>query len=196
MMFRVAIIALIASAAAALKDVTPNGEVAANSALGMRLLSEAQVVQPARQLNDQQDERDVTFVAGYSLRYKGCHSLIQVAAGENNNNKNNQAESMLYATHLARFALCPTSGNCDKCAGGGEYVMNMQTFVDAFTEARLTEAEYACETVRENCDCDGNDDQDTCEATCYSNAGLTNCVEDQENGYDFEIQRYLECRRK
>ena len=195
MMFRVAIIALIASAAAALKDVTPNGEVAANSALGMRLLSEAQVVQPARQLNDQQDERDVTFVAGYSLRYKGCHSLIQVAAGENNNNKNNQAESMLYATHLARFALCPTSGNCDKCAGGGEYVMNMQTFVDAFTEARLTEAEYACETARENCNCEGNDDEETCEAACYSAAGIT-CVDDAENGYDFEIQRYLECRRK
>jgi hypothetical protein len=195
MMFRVAIIALIASAVSALKDLTPNGEISANSALGMRILSQAQVVQPARQLNDQQEERDVTFVANYSIRYLGCHSLIQVAVGENQNNKNNQQQNMLYASHLARFALCPTSGNCGKCEGGGEYVMNMETFVDAFTEAMLTEQEYACETVREECACEGNDDEETCEATCYANAGLSNCVND-ENKQEFEVQRYLECRRK
>jgi hypothetical protein len=195
MMFRVAIIALIASAVSALKDLTPNGEIAANSALGMRLLSQATVVRPARQLNDQQEERDVTFIANYSIRYQGCNSLIQVSAGENNNNKNNQQQNMLYAEHLARFALCPTSGSCGKCEGGGEYVMNMETFVDAWTEARLTAEEYACETVRENCDCENANDDDVCEAACYSAAGLTNCANDNNN-QDFEVQRYLECARK
>ena len=195
MMFRVAIIALIASAVSALKDLTPNGEISANSALGMRLLSQAQVVQPARQLNDQQEERDITFIANYSIRYLGCHSLIQVAPGENQNNKNNQQQSMLYAEHLARFALCPTSGNCGKCEGGGEYVMNMETFVDAFTEAMLTEQEYACETVREACDCENANDDEACEAACYETAGLTNCVND-ENQPEFEVQRYLECKRE
>ena len=195
MMFRVAIIALLASAVSALKDLTPNGEVSASSALGMRLLSQATVVQPARQLNDQQEERDITFIANYSIRYLGCHSLIQVLAGENQNNKNNQQQSMLYAEHLVRFALCPTAGNCGKCEGGGEYVMNMETFVDAFTEAKLTAAEYACETVREACDCENANDDDVCEAACYEDAGLTNCVND-ENQQEFEVQRYLECKRE
>jgi hypothetical protein len=194
MMFRVAIIALVASAVSALKDLTPNGEVAANSALGMRLLSQATVVTPARQLNDQQEERDVTFVANYAIRYLGCHSLIQVSAGNNNNNNKNEGGSMLYAEHLARFALCPTAGNCGKCEGGGEYVMNMETFVDAFTEAKLTEEEYACETVRENCDCENANDDDVCESDCYTAAGLTNCVNDDNE--NFEVQRYLECQRK
>lgn len=195
MMFRVAIIALIASAVSALKDLTPNGEIAANSALGMRLLSQAQVVQPARQLNDQQEERDITFIANYSLRYLGCHSLIQVAPGENQNNKNNQQQNMLYAEHLARFALCPTSDSCGKCQGGGEYVMNMETFVDAYTEAMMTAAEYACETVREECDCENANDDQACESACYATAGLTNC-ENAEGEQEFEVQRYLECRRK
>ena len=195
-MFRVAIIALIASAVSALKDLTPNGEISANSALGMRILSQATVVQPARQLNDQQEERDVTFIANYSIRYLGCHTLTQVSQGENQNNKNNQQQGMLYAEHLARFALCPTSGCGGKCEGGGEYVMNMETFVDAFTEAKLTAAEYACETVREECVCDDDAQEDeVCEANCYTAANLSNCVND-ENQQEFEVQRYLECARK
>ena len=202
-MFLVSIIALIVSAAAAAaasNDVTPNGDIAANSALGMRILRQAQVVKPTRQLDqveeeEQQEERDVTFIANYSIRYLGCSTLLQVAAGETNNNKNNEAESMLYPSHLARFALCPTSGNCGMCQDGGEYVMNMETFVDAFIEARLTEKEYACESVRESCDCEGTDDEETCEAVCYETAGLTNCVAD-ENSVDSQVQRYLECKRK
>jgi hypothetical protein len=193
MMLRIAIVALITSAVAALKNLTPNGEISANSALGMRLLRQAQVVTPARQLNDNENNRDVTFIAGYSIRYMGCHSIISVGAGnQNNNNKNDGDLSMLTLTHLARFALCPTSScGSNKCEGGGEYVMNMETFVDAFTEARLTAEEYACETVRENCVCNG-DDEDACEATCYTNANLSYCTE--EEGEDFDVQKLLECQ--
>jgi len=56
----------------------------------------------------------------------------------------------------------------------------------------LAEQEYACEYVRENCYCDDANDDDVCEATCYTNAGLDYCV-DYEGEDDFEIQRYLEC---
>lgn len=147
-MFTVVIITLIASAVSASKDLTPNGEIVANSRLGMRLLSQAKVVQPARQLNDEQGERDVTFIADYSIRYLGCHSLTQITNGESRNG-NNQEQSVLYTEKLARFALCPNSGDCGKCEGGGEYITNLETFVDAFTEAMLTEQEFACESVRE-----------------------------------------------
>jgi hypothetical protein len=191
MMFRLAIVALFASTVAALKDITPRGDIAANSALGMRLLSKAEVITPARHLAEN-EERDVTFIANYSIRYLGCHSLISVAAGNANNNNKNDDGNMLYTTHLARFALCPTSG-CSKCEGGGEYVMNMETFVDAYTEALLTEQEYACETVREGCYCDNANDDEVCESACYAAAGLDYC--EQQDGENFEVQRYLECQR-
>ena len=195
MMFPVAIIALFASTVSALNDWTPNGEISETSTLGMRLLSQAKLVQPARRRNDQQaEERDISFIANYSIRYLGCQSLLQVAPGENQNNKNNQQQSMLYAENLARFKLCPTSGNCGTCEGGGEYVMNMETFVDAYTEAKLTDAEYACETVREECECEFANDDAVCEASCYETAGL-NCA-NEDNQQEFEVQRYLECNRK
>jgi hypothetical protein len=193
MMFSLAIVAVIASTVAALKEITPNGDISLNSKLGMRLLSTAEVIIPARFLADNQ-ERDITFVADYSIRYLGCHSLISVAAGNANNNKNNDQGNLLYTTHLARFALCPTS-NCNKCEGGGEYAMNMETFVDAYTEALLTEQEYACETVREGCDCENANDDEVCESACYATAGLDYC-ENDDNNENFEVQRYLECKRK
>ena len=194
MMFTVVIITLIASAVSASKDLTPNGEIAANSRLGMRLLSQAKVVQPARQLNDEQGERDVTFIADYSIRYLGCHSLTQITNGESRNG-NNQEQSVLYTEKLARFALCPNSGDCGKCEGGGEYITNLETFVDAFTEAMLTEQEFACESVREACDCENSNDDEACEAACYSAAGLTDCIND-DNQPEFEVQRFLQCRGK
>ena len=98
-MFTVVIITLIASAVSASKDLTPNGEIAANSRLGMRLLSQAKVVQPVRQLNDEQGESDVTFIADYSIRYLGCHSLTQISNGESRNG-NNQEQSVLYTESL------------------------------------------------------------------------------------------------
>lgn len=94
---------------------------------------------------------------------------------------------------VARFALRPSSGNCGRCEGGGEYVMNMETFEDAFTEAQLTEQEYACESVREACECEFANDDKACEAACYSAAGCTNCVNEGVQP-EFEVQRYLQCQ--
>jgi hypothetical protein len=190
MMFRLAIAAFFVSSVATLKDITSNGDIAADSKMGMRLLSTAEVISPARFLNDNQD-RNITFIADYSIRYLGCHSLISVAAGNANNNNNEGI--LLYTTYLARFALCPTS-NCNKCKGGGEYVMNMAAFVDAYTEALLTEQEYACETVREACNCENANDANACESACYAVAGLDYC-EAQDNNENVEAQRYLECKR-
>ena len=180
MMFRAAIAALIASAASA--SIVPNGDVPADSKLGLRMLSKATVVEPARHL---EQERDVTFIANYSLRYIGCSSLVQVAE------EGGGEESMLYTRHLARFALCPT-GSCSSCKNGGEYVVDMREFVDAYTEAKLNEKEYACEMIRENCYCDNANDDEVCENSCYAAEGMEECIE-YEGEEEFEIQRFLEC---
>lgn len=175
-------VAFLCVSSAAAKSFTPDGSIAANSKLGSTLLSKAKVVEHSRHLNND-GERDVTFVANYSLKYLGCSSLTQVSqeggGGE---------EGLLYQQNLVRFALCPSNGKCSTCSGGGEYVVNMYEFVDAYTESKLNEQEYKCEQIRENC---YNDDENG----CYVAAGADECVE-YEGQEAFEIQEYLECKGK
>jgi len=182
MMFRAAALALLASSVSA--TFVPN-EVAADSPLGLRMLKSATVVQPARHLDQ---ERDVTFIAKYSLRYLGCASLVQIAE------EGGGDEGMLRTSHLVRFALCPTE-SCSSCKNGGEYVVNMLEFVDSYTEAKLNEKEYACEMIRENCYCDNANDDEVCENQCYTDQGMEECIE-YEGEEEFQIQEYLECQGK
>ena len=182
MMFRAAILAVFTSIASA--NIIP-GDIPADSSLGARMLSKATVIQQARHLDE---ERDVTFVAKYSLRYLGCASIIQLAE-ENNEN------GMLQAKHLVRFALCPAETCSSSCKYGGEYVVNMEEFVDSYTEFKLNEQEYTCEMIREGCYCDNANDDEVCENSCYTDQGHSECIE-YEGEEEFEIQRYLECQGK
>jgi hypothetical protein len=187
MMFRSTVIALVAVMASAKKSFVPSSDIAADSKLGASLLSKATVVTDARHL---EQERDVSFISNYKLKYLGCNSLA--AMGQEGGGNDNG--SMLYTQNLVRFALCPDS--CSSCSNGGEYVVNMMEFVDSYTEAKLEEQEYACEMVRENCYCDNADDEDTCEANCYTAADMDYCIEYESDDEEFEIQRYLECAGK
>jgi hypothetical protein len=182
MMFKAALIALFASVASA-GVLNPAEGVPADSKLGQNLLRKAEVIEPARHLEQNNGQ---SFIAGYELKYLGCSSLIQV------NPEGNGDEGILYTQHLVRFALCPEN-SCSSCSGGGQYVVNMMEFVDAYTEAKLNEKEMMCENIRENCYCDNANDDEVCENTCYANAGMDSCIE-YEGQEEFEIQRYLECQ--
>lgn len=177
-------------------EISTEGSVPLESAMGQALLRKATVIEPARHLNNNnnQNQGNAAYLGKYEIKYLGCNSLLQINAEAGNNN-NNQNGGILYSQHLVRFALCPAN-SCNSCSGGGEYAVNMAEFVDAYTEAKLSEEAYACEMVRENCYCDNADDADVCEAACYTTAGLTNCVEIEGQEEEFQIQRYLECRGK
>lgn len=193
--FVAAVLALFASAASAI-TFTPMGDIVASSDLGSRLLSQATVVKEARQL--EQNNQDITFIATYSLRYIGCSSLVQVRqngqnGGGNNNNKNGNV-GMLMEQHLVKFSLCPDG--CSACTNGGEYIVTMETFVDLYTEYKLKDMEYTCEMIRENCDCDGANDDDVCLDACYTNAGMTDCIDYEGEQDEFKVQEYLYCAGK
>lgn len=187
MIFRAAaLFSLFASVSAGV--LNPSEGVPADSKLGQDLLRKAKVITPARHLEQNGQDGEVTYIAKYDIKYLGCNSLIQV------NPEGNADEGILYTQHLVRFALCP-SGSCSSCSGGGEYVVNMMEFVDAYTEAKLEEQEYQCEMIRENCYCDNANDDEACENQCYASAGMSQCIE-YEGDEEFEIQRYLECAGK
>jgi hypothetical protein len=193
-MFRVAVLALISSAAsAAINNFTPTGDIVASSDLGARLLKEATVVKEPRAL--EQNNQDVSFIATYSLRYQGCSSLVQVRQngqnGGNNNNKNGNV-GMLMEQHLVKFALCPDG--CSSCANGGEYIVNMETFIDLYSEYKLKDLEYTCEMIRENCYCDNANDDEVCLDGCYTNAGATDCIDYEGEQDEFKVQEMLQCQ--
>ncbi|CAJ1945236.1 unnamed protein product [Cylindrotheca closterium] len=179
MLFQSTIVASLIVSAAALR---PNNGIPADSKAGMKLLSEA------RQLNQEEQDDDMSWIAGYSIKYIGCSSLLQIRedGGEEGSN--------LYTMNLAKFALCDSGNSCSSCgSGAASYVVNMETFVDAYTEMALNAQETACENIRENCDCENANDDDACENQCYTNMGMDSCIE-YEGGEEFEIQEYLECR--
>lgn len=110
-------------------------------------------------------EDDMSWMTGYSLVYENC----------------------FHSENLVSFRLCPGNQNScsSECNNGGEYLVDLIYFIDAFTEAQMNAQEYRCEMIRENCD---NDDEDQ----CYYESGANYCIEQEEEA-EFNIQEYLEC---
>jgi hypothetical protein len=183
MMLRLSALALLASSALGYDSFD------VQSKAGQKLLSKATVIEPARNLAD----NNYGYLYKYSIKYTGCTDIVQInREGGGNNNNNNGEGGLLYTQHLVKFSLCPSAEGCSTCSGGGQYVVAMEDFVDAYTEAKLTEQEYACEMIRENCYCNGYNDDEACANSCYMQAGMDVCIE-YEGQEEFEIQRYLEC---
>mmetsp|Transcript_36952 Transcript_36952/g.62855 ORF Transcript_36952/g.62855 Transcript_36952/m.62855 type:complete len:431 (-) Transcript_36952:180-1472(-) len=209
-------LALIAAAPALVsgkrlkKTISPNMDLSgvqlkAESKVGNKVLSKA------RRLDG---DGDSTWIAGYSLKFHSCTEAQDYYGGyfndENNNANYNNGENNgengyyynqndrdnyegMYQQKLVHFQLCP-SDSCWRCKNGADYVVDLETFVDAIIEAKMTAQEYNCEQVREQCWCDNANNEESCLYNCYKNAGLTECA---ENMYEdnFEIQEAVECNK-
>jgi hypothetical protein len=191
MLFRSSIVAALVAAVSASSGtiITPQEDfsIPANSAIGRKLMANARSLE-----NNNQQNQDADWLYGFSIKYEGCSSLIQVRDEENN--KNNEG-GLLYTKNLVKFSLCPgnSEGSCSGCGkGAAQYVVNMNDFIDAYTEMKMQKQEYACEMIRESCYCENANDDQVCENQCYTDAGMDVCIE-YEGGDEFEIQRYLEC---
>lgn len=104
----------------------------------------------------------------------------------------------MYQQRLVHFKLCPSS-SCSSCEGGADYVIDMNEYVNAYIESKMDAQEYNCERVRENCYCEDANDDEACEASCYYQAGLDYCGEQNQNNENgqqqFNLQDAVECRR-
>lgn len=174
MIFRAALFAATVMAASA-------NSLPAESKLGKSLLSKA------RRLDGNDD---FVWLSGYSIRFGQCHTVSQFNPEE----AGAEEGSPVMAQRLATFTLCPSSDCKANCKNGAEYIVDLQEFVDAYTEHQMEAAEFACEQVRENCYCDNANDDQVCENQCFTDANLDYCIEDEnENEEEFEVQQYLEC---
>lgn len=205
MKFVLALFSLVASVAAASQQVHELKDIKADSDLGMKLLSQA------RNLEEGGDY-EATWIAGYSLKFQGCHHISQW------NDDADEDEDVRIATkRLVRFRMCP-SDTCDSssagCTGGyGDYIIDMNTYIASYFEARATYKEYECESLENGacytCQNNGDDEnysEDMCMWDCYAEHGVAeDCMDENpyaQNGYNgdngeevekFEVDDYLEC---
>jgi len=163
---------------------------AAESALTSQTKAGSKLLSKARQLNGEY-EADFSWMADYSLKFEGCHSIHSYGAEAQGEE---EGSSPFGVQHLAKFKLCNSSKGCNSCSGGGEYIVELREFAESWLEAEQEIKEAKCATVEENCNCDYyyGDDQ-ACLNKCYASAGLDYCGED-ENQNNFDAAEYMECR--
>lgn len=177
-------------------------DVKADSKMGASLLSKA------RKLEQDDDEVDFTWVADFSIKFQGCHHVSQW-----NEEADDEEDVRIQTKRLIRFRLCP-SNYCDAadaggCSSGyGDYIIDMNIYLEAYFEAVENYNEYRCQYLEEMvCDCDDDDgkgddfDEEICLYDCYVANGVDDiCAEnnpynddEQEEEEAFELREYMEC---
>jgi len=179
MKFALALLASILPSSFAVESIS---EVKADSKFGLDLLSRARKVEEA-------EEVDATWVSGYSLKFQGCHHIAQW-----NGDADEDEDVRIMTKRLARFRLCPSDSCSDTSGAGcknsfGDYIIDMDLFLESYMANKQEVQEEACEYYSDaNCSCENNGDdqfdEQACMNTCFENAEMSQCVEDDEIYYD------------
>ena len=171
-----------------------NKSVKADSKIGTKLLANS------RRLENDEDV-DSTWVVGYSLKFQGCHHVSQW------NDEADEDDPKIQTKRLVRFRLCPTDtcsyGDAGGCGSGyGDYIVDMNTFLEAYMENRQEFEEWNCEYYENNvCYCENANNEEYCLYDCFLENNLEYCMDenpyqDDDNNDDeeeFEIDQYMEC---
>lgn len=190
---------------------TTASALTANSVVGRDLLSKA--TREHRQVAEDGEydwETAMAWLTGYSVKFQGCNQIKQW-----NGDVDDKEDVRIQTKRLVRFRLCPSDQcSASKAAGCtsafGDYVIDMDTFVQSYLEGKLQQQEYDCQYhLLFNCNCDKDQAQDDqfneeyCQYDCYNEAGLTQCIDGnpyEEGGeggqqQQFEIQNYMQCNQ-
>jgi hypothetical protein len=194
MIYRSAIFAVLAACVSAkmfpvaMEDsMIPDFNIRTDSKTGKRLLSKARRVENN---NNNNGDQDADWLAGYSIKYDSCSSLIQVRE-----EGGDDEGGLLYTHNLVKFVICP-GNKCSDCGKGiAQYVVNMGEFVEAYTEMKTEKQEQACEAIADYCYCDNANDDEVCENQCYADAGMTECIQ-YEGQEEADVAALMECEGK
>lgn len=173
------------------------------SDLGAHVLSQARLL-----AQNQDDAITYNWVSGYSLKFQGCEAIKQW-----NDNANDDADVRIATKRLVLFRLCPSDTCSARKAAGcnsgyGDYVVDMDVFVEAWLEAHQQQIETKCQSyLNSNCNCQDSDDKaddfnaDYCEYDCFKKTDMTECidrnpyVDDQGQQQQVNMQDYAECKQ-
>lgn len=162
---------------------------------------------PVRKLQDEEEEAAWELdLSTYSIKFEKCQFVKQYAYNGNNKNNNNKngANDILTTKHFVVFRMCPDN-SCDSCNYKyGEYIIDLESYLEATLEYKQQAQEQYCEScnqciemaanANENENQDDNNDAAMCTSidteTCY-----TECqnIENMEaNGY-VDASEYTGC---
>jgi len=147
-----------------------------------------------RKLND---EEYMVDISSYSIKFQQCQF---VKAYDDEMADNEDAGTILATQRFVIFRLCPT-GSDDCGYDYGEYVIDMQEYLEAYSQYVGEEQEEWCDTCNEYCEQDEEEEEDgedrkkrklqdmdcSCMDTCYKIENM------EENGY-VDATEYLECQ--
>lgn len=126
-------------------DIESSVNIAPESDVGRNLLSKARRLDDGSGYynNNFYEEVDKTFMMNYSLKFQGCHHVQQW----NPYSDEDEDAVRIMTQRLVRFRLCPSdscsndqSQGCN--AGYGDYVVEMDTFLEAYIEAAKNNGYY------------------------------------------------------
>lgn len=163
------------------------------------------------QLRRLEDEVEVD-ITSYSIKFEKCQFVKQYGGGEgnknnNNNNKNNAAvDTILSTQRFVIFRLCPNN-SCSSCNYEyGEYIVDMETYLQTTLEFKQQQQEQYCQNceacANNNADGDGNANDDAAAANnqAAANVNCDTCYDEcqnienmEENGYA-DAAEYTECQ--
>jgi len=201
----------IAALLVSLSAVLAMPEISVNSAQGKSLLSKARRLDENQNQNQQQEEYDFevefAWLTGYSLKFQGCHHIKQW-----NDEADGDEDVRIQTKRLIRFRLCPADTCTTTKAAGcnsayGDYIIDMETFMESYMEGKANQIEYDCQYhMMYNCDCDNDDNkgddfnEEYCEYDCYNDAGMAQCIEnnpyqDEQDEQQFDPEEYMVCNK-
>ena len=153
------------------------------------------------QLRHLEEEAQVD-ITGYSIKFEKCQFVKQYAGGQNNNN--NGVDTILATKRFAVFRLCPNN-SCSSCSSGyGEYIVDLETYLESTLQYKGEIQENYCQACEE---CAAEDEAAAEEAddaarrrrlanvncnTCYNEC--QNIANMEANGY-MDAAEYTQCQK-
>jgi len=164
------------------------------SALGPKNIKN--ILSKATPLGRKLEENNQADLSAYSIKFEKCQAVRQWSIEQNQggNNKNAQgADDILQLNRFAIFKLCPDSS----CSSNyGEYIMDLDTYLQEVVAYYQEVQEEMCNACNENCQ---NDDANNAgrrlEVDCSTCVDECGKIENMEaNGY-LEASNYIQCNQ-
>lgn len=186
--------ALLAAAGSATANpfapkVTPSSKKAAFNAKLMRGAT------PIRKLEEQYDGQVDIDLSSYSIKFQKCQMVKQYNGGEgggNNKNNKNGVDTILSTKRFVIFRLCPSG--CDSCNYNyGEYIIDMDTYLEASLDFMQEKQEQYCGTCNECYEkqANGQMDDDGYAAQCGA-VDTSSCYDECQNIENMEANGYVD----
>jgi len=158
-------LAVIVVAVSAKPFVEKMSSATSNIAYINRLMQGAHLTENSQLRRLDQDGNEVD-ISSYSLKFQKCQF---VKAYDDELAENEDAGTVLATKHFVVFRLCPSS-SCSSCNYGyGEYLVDMEEYLEATIEYAKDKQEEKCDQCEEKCD------------GYYGNQGDENDQEEKEN---------------